>query len=255
MTLRKTLFCTLLLTLLSASTVLAQAVPGTVRPVKIESAAVVPLGQVALEAGLAFEMDREWQRREYDNVRLAPLGVRYGLAPGLEVGGSLGFSSNDGEGAGAPDDSGLEGLSLFGKMQVNEYAALRAGLILFGDEDVYPYPSDGLDLFADLALQRRIEGGLLYGEIGYTVQGGNLDDNHYFSYGLGYAYPVDRAVTINVELGGEEAHEGTTANVLDLLLGANVLIAGQVRLAPYVSAGLFDSGPDFALGTLAEMRF
>jgi hypothetical protein len=190
-------------------------------PVRIECASLLSEGELALDARLAIDLNREFRGRDYDNVRLAPLGVRY----------------------------------VFSKLELNEYAALQVGLTFAGDEDVFPYPNDGLDLFVNLPLQRKMGEGLLYGEFGYTVQGGDLDTNDYFNFGLGYAFPVAKEVSLNVELAGEEGQYGTSwNNTLDLMLGAN-FVAERLRIAPFVTFGLYDASPDFSLGSTLEVRF
>lgn len=224
-------------------------------PIRIERASVLVPGEVAVDAGLAFEIGREFGNAEYDNFRLAPLGGRFGIADSFEVGGYLGFSSNDQDDLGAPDDSGLEGFTVFGKLRLNEYAALQVGLTLGGDDDIAPYPNDGISVFGNLALQKPMPTGLIYGEFGYTAQGGDFDNSQYLNYGLGYALPLASSINLNFELTGEEAHIGTQANTLDMLVGANFTLTQNVRLAPYVTVGLFDASPDFSIGTAFEVRF
>ncbi len=257
MKMRKIVYVLMLILLsgLTVSVVQAQPPMTTIRPVKIETASVLTKGEWALDAGLAFEFDRELRGREYDNFRLAPFGLRYGVVPSLEIGAFFAYSSNDGEDAGAPDESGLEGISLFGKLELNKFAALRVGLTFGGNDDIFPYPNDGVDLFANLALHRPLGKGLLFGEFGYTAQGGDLDGNQYFNYGIGYAIPAGDKVSLSVELTGEEEHIGNSANTLDVVVGVNVLLAHQLRLAPFVVAGINDAGPDFAFGSFLELRF
>jgi hypothetical protein len=96
--------------------------------------------------------------------------------------------------------------------------------------------------------------GLLYGEFGFTVQGGDLDDSSYLSYGIGYAFPLEKEISLNIELSGDEKHAGTD-NTLDLLMGANFLVTKRLRMAPFIALGLNDAGPDFALGSSLECRF
>lgn len=248
------LLATLGLSISSALAQQHQTPMSTQQPVAIESAEVLPEGQLAIDAGLAFEFDREVRSNaEYDNLRLSPLGARYGLGSEFEIGAALAFSSNDASDAGAPDESGLEGISLFGKLELNQFSALRVGLTMAGDDDVRPYPNDGVDVFANLALQKPLERGLLYGEFGYKAQGGDLDGNSYFNYGVGYALAVTKVVGVNFELVGEQA-QGPADNALDLVLGANLLMVDSLRLAPYVSFGLNDASPDFAIGGLLEFR-
>jgi hypothetical protein len=229
------------------------------RPVKIEQAGVLPGRVVAMDIGLALEKGREIEPGfKYDNVRLQPLGVRFGLGNGLEVGGYLGLSVNSRDDFGAPDESGLEGLTVFGKLAVNPNIAVQLGLTIGGDDDIAPYPNDGLDLFINVPMQAQLGIGLLYGQFGYKVQGGDFDSNSYFNYGIGYALPLNDRIGFNVELVGEEAHitkVGFVGNTLDLVLGANMALADNIRLDPYLSVGLYDSSPDVAVGAALEIRF
>lgn len=241
----------LLLTVLCAGSAVAE-----MRPLQMEQAAVLPDGGLALEIALALEKGREVAGLKYDNVRLQPLGARFGLGNGLEVGGYLGVGSNSRDDAGAPDESGLEGLTVFGKLAVNEHVAVQLGLTLGGDDDVFPYPNDGLDLFINVPMQTQLGIGLLYGQFGYKVQGGDLDINSYFNYGIGYALPLNKQIGLNVELVGEEAQFfGAIGNTLDLVLGANMNLGDFIRLDPYLSVGLYDSSPDVAIGAAMQVRF
>jgi len=239
----------------SSSVVFAQQTGMTVlQPVTIERAEVLHQGQLAIDAGLALESDREIVTGEYDNMRLAPLGARFGLGSGIELGANLAFSSNDANQTGAPDDSGLEGITLFGKLKLNPSSTLRVGLVAAGDNDIAPYPNDEIDIFANLALQKPIDAGLLYGELGYKAQGGDFDFNSYFNYGVGFAMPIAKTIGLNLELVGEQAQEIGIANTLDLVLGANLLFGDNIRLAPYASFGLNDASPDVAAGAFFELR-
>jgi hypothetical protein len=243
----------LLLTVLCAGSAF-----GEMRPLRMEQTGVLPGRVVAMDIGLALEKGRETSRGEYDNIRLQPLGVRFGLGNGLEVGGYLGVSSNSRDDAGAPDESGLEGLTVFGKLAVNEHVAVQFGLTVGGDDDIAPYPNDGLDLFINVPMQAQLGIGLLYGQFGYKVQGGDFDFNSYFNYGIGYALPLNERIGFNVELIGEEAHGtnvGFIGNTLDLVLGANMNLGNFIRLDPYLSVGLYDSSPDVAIGAAMQVRF
>ncbi|MDT8421241.1 MAG: hypothetical protein RQ754_12495 [Desulfuromonadales bacterium] len=229
----------------------------TLRPVAIEAATVLPEGQAAFDLGLAMELDREvggGNGREYDNLRVAPVALRYGIGSGVEIGAAIGYSDNDAEGLNGPDESGLEGVSLFAKLRLSPDSALRVGLVMAGDDDIAPYPNDGVDVFFNLAVQKPLESGMLFGEVGYRAQGGDLDMNNYFNYGIGFARPVAGTVGISLELVGEQAQEIGIGNSLDLVLGAGLQLGDGVRLAPYVSVGVNDAGPDLAAGGQLELR-
>lgn len=223
-------------------------------PLKIERVNVLPRGQLVMDAGIAFEQDRELAGLEYDNVRLAPLGLRYGLGDSAEVGGFIAFSSNSADNSGAPDESGLEGLTLFGKLAMNESFSLQLGATILGDDDIAPYANDGVDLFVNIPMQRQIAHGLLYGQFGYRIQGGDFDDTSYFNFGIGYGYPLDDRIELNVELVGEQEQKGTR-NTLELVLGGNIIATRNVRIGPYLSIGIYDDSPDVAVGSFLEVTF
>jgi hypothetical protein len=232
-------------------------------PIKIERAGVLPKGSLELDAGLALESGREVAGLEYDNVRLAPFGVRCGLGESAEVGGFLAFSDNSAEDDGAPDESGLEGLTLFGKLALNENVSLQAGFTFGGEDDVFPYPNDGLDVFVNVPMQRKLGKGVLYGQFGYRAQGGDLDDSSYFNYGIGYGLPVANLVNLNIELVGEQAHFAgddadevlLTSNTLDLVFGGSIVASKNLRVAPYISVGIYDDSPDVAGGCYLNVMF
>ncbi len=230
-----------------------------VRPLKMERAGVLPAGSFAIDAGLAFEKGREVQGLKYDNIRLAPLGVRFGLGDNFELGGFLAFSANSEDNpAGVPDESGLEGLTLFGKVALNPSVAVQFGITVGGDDDIAPYPNDGLDLFINVPMQRRLGPGLLYGQFGYRVQGGDFDNVTYFNYGVGYGLPLNNQVALNIELVGEENRSPAgfnIANSLDLVLGANITPAENLYIGPYISFGINDASPEVAIGGNLQVRF
>jgi hypothetical protein len=223
-------------------------------PVKIERTDVLAKGKIQVDAGLALESDREIQGLEYNNLRLAPLGARYGLGESAEVGGYIAASDNYDDDDGAPDDSGIEGVSLFGKLGLNQNASLQAGITFLGDDDIAPYPNDGLDLFVNVPLQRQLGKGLLYGQIGYHVKGGDFDNVTYFNYGVGYGLPLNSMLGVNLELVGEEAQSGTN-NTLDLVIGCNIAPNSMIRIVPYITLGIYEDSPDAALGGYLYLTF
>jgi hypothetical protein len=228
-------------------------------PVKIERAGVLTKGHLELDAGLALESGREingdgGEGLEYDNVRFAPFGLRYGLGESAEVGGFLAFSDNSEDDDGAPDESGLEGVTLFGKLAMNDYFSLQAGVTFGGEDDVLPYPNDGMDVFVNVPMQRKIGMGVLYGQFGYRVQGGDFDDSSYFNYGVGYGLPITGIASLNLELVGEQAHS-LSDNTLDLVFGGSIVAAQNLRVAPYLSVGLYDDSPDVAAGCFLNVMF
>ena len=230
------------------------------RPLLVERATVLPAGEAAVFGHLAYEIGREAPGGlEYDNARLGPFGARFGLGDRVEVGGYLTANINDEDDNNAPDSSGLEGLTVYGKIAANDYIAITTGLTAAGSNDVGPYPNDGIDFFVNLPMQRPLGVGLLYGELGYTVQDSDIGGS-FVNYGIGYSMPMNEQLALNAELVGEEAGGSVdgfnprNGNTMSLVLGGNFQPQRNMDIAPYVSMGLYDAAPSIALGASFEMR-
>ncbi len=253
---RKTATRTLLLSggaLLTASLMSFNAAADT-RPIQIQRAQLVQPGQAELFGSLAYELSREpiiaGQQRDYDNLRVGPLGMRFGVTSGVEVGGHLTFNSNRGDSSDDPDESGLEALTGFAKFALMPGMAVEGGVRVAGDDDVGPYPMDGIDFYINLSGEQRItERGMIYGEFGLTVQDNDGAGGTYENWGLGYAHRLNQQVSLNAELVGDAAPSVYGAgNHMDLVLGANINLQQSMIFKPFVSVGIYDASPDFAMG-------
>lgn len=224
------------------------------RPIQIPRAVVIDDQQMELFGNLAYESSREPGNAEYDNTRVGPLGMRIGVGSGVEVGGHLVFNDNSGDGAGDPDESGLEALTAFAKIAMTRQLAVETGVRLVGDDETLPYPMDGVDFYVNLLAEQPLgERGKVYGELGLTVQDDfGPNDNFggtYENWGIGYAHQVNQRVSLNAELVGDAAPTVYGAgNHMDLVLGGNVNLSRELVLKPYASVGVYDASPDFALG-------
>ncbi|ABM63171.1 hypothetical protein [Halorhodospira halophila] len=232
------------------------------RPLTISSVSVIGADNTELFGHAAFEFGREASdgagqgpgndigTGDYDNLRLGPLGFRYGLTDDFEYGAYFTFNSNADDDDGAPDDSGLEGITGFAKLQLNQHFALEVGARAGGADDVAPYPNDGLDFYVNLPMQRSLGPGLVYGELGYTIQDNDIGGT-YANWGIGYAHPLDTGTNLNVELRGDESPTGD-GNHMDLIVGAGLQVE-QVHLRPYLGLGLYDASPDVSFGIGASL--
>lgn len=244
--------------LVAAAPAAAQEGQQQERPLGLSSASVIGLGETELFLGAVAENGREAGGRgnapgegDYDNVRLGPVGFRHGLVEGLEYGAYLSFASNSADDPGAPDESGIEGITGFTKLALSEQLAVEFGARIGGDDELYPYPNDGLDFYVNLPLQRRIGEGLGYAEIGYTVRDdADVPGGNYANWGIGYAYPLEAGTTLNAELRGDENPTGS--NHMELLLGAGLQIE-KIHLRPYVGLGVYDASPDLSAGVSASL--
>ena len=228
------------------------------RPITLSSVPVIGTDNTELFGHAAYEFGREAGGQglgtgndtgDYDNLRLGPLGFRYGLTDDFEYGAYFSFVSNSDDDDGAPDDSGLEGITGFAKLQLNRHFALELGARAGGADDVAPYPNDGLDFYVNLPMQRDLGPGLVYGEFGYTIQDEDVGDT-YANWGIGYAHPLDTGTNLNFELRGDENPTGS--NHMDLIVGAGLQVE-QIHLRPYVGLGLYDASPDVSFGIGASL--
>ncbi len=248
---------------LLAAVVTSVPVAAEPRPLQIGRADVLPVGTTEFFADAAYEVGRESRvpgggpgpgagdGADYNNLRLGPVGAAHGVDDGLEIGAYFVFVNNSEDDDGAPDESGLQGITGFMKLALNAHAALEVGVRAGGEDDVAPYPSDGLDFYVNLPMRRSLGAGLLYGEVGYTVQDNDIGGS-YANWGVGYAHPMGTGFHLNVELKGDEAPVAP-GNHMDLLFGA-LLDAGEIRLRPYLGLGLYDASPDITLGMAVTLR-
>lgn len=235
------------------------------RPLLVERATVLSAEEAAVFGHLAYEIGREAGGgagpdapggAKYDNARVGPFGARFGLGDRVEVGGYLTANINSEDDDGALDDSGLEGLTVYGKVAANDYIAVTTGLTVAGSDDVGPYPNDGIDFFVNMPMQRPLGVGLLYGELGLTVQDEqDMTGGTYINYGIGYSVPMNEQLALNAELVGEQDNSfARNGNTMSLVLGGNFQPDRNMDVAPYVSLGLYDAAPSLALGASFELR-
>ncbi len=237
-------------------TVSGAAAASDYRPITLGSASVIGDGETELFGQAAYGWGHESAGRaglpagEYDNLRLGPLGFRSGHMNEMEFGAYFAFANNSADDTGAPDESGLEGITGFGKLQLNDFFALELGARAGGADDIAPYPNGGLDFYVNLPMQRPLMDGLLYGEIGYTIHDDDVGGT-YVNWGIGYAHPMDTGTNLNFELRGDDS-PGAGSNQMDLILGAG-LDLDPIHLRPYVGLGLYDASADLSVGVGASM--
>ncbi|MCH8506053.1 MAG: porin family protein [Ectothiorhodospiraceae bacterium] len=229
----------------------------------IRPATVLDSGEFAVSLHLARQYGRQPQginpnraqgRANYDNTRLGPLAARYGLGHGLELGAAIAHNNNSGSRAGDPDESGLEGVTLFGRYRLMPTVAIEAGLHFAGSDDVAPYPRDGLDLYVNVSASQRIrERGFLYGQLGATGTDEDGTGGVYENWGVGAGYQLTPRQTLNIELVGDTAPERYARGAhTEVLLGTTFAATHAFTVKPYVGAGVYDPSPDWSLGLTLE---
>lgn len=204
-----------------------------------------------------------------DSIRL-PIEVRYGLADKWEVGGDLGFESDDGTEITAGgttirvlDGSGLQRLRLLGKWNFWQDIAAMADLAFAGDNGLY-YSLDSFDFGLKFMYGPQLGVGTFNLNLGILFKGGDADldgdgkssaseayDN-VFSYGLGYVYPYsDRFSGIFELVGATSPYKGGTdvgtEDMMSFLFGARYGFTDQFMLDGGFGIGLGDGSPNFLM--------
>ncbi|MBI4179282.1 tetratricopeptide repeat protein [bacterium] len=204
---------------------------------------------------------------QVDSIRL-PVEIRYGLADNWEVGGDLGFESDDGTQvtvAGVTtrhlDGSGLQRLRLLGKWNFWQDAAGIATLAFAGDNQLY-YSLDSFDFGLKFAYSPQLGAGTLNLNLGLLIKGGDPDlggtlassvkYNTIFDYGIGYVYPYSDNFVGIFELAGATATYKNSGGVstkgpFAFNVGARYGFTDRFYLDGGLGIGLGGGSPDFLL--------
>lgn len=239
-------------------------------PRVIENVEINEPGVWSIGGKLRYESGRQLTEtnHEFDNTRLRNLGARWGLTDSLELGAGFSFSSNSAE-SNSPDQSGIEGTNLSAKIPWHEFFATTVNLNFSGDNDVYPYGSDGVDVGVNAPFKFPFARGMLHGELGMTFKSSDAvgltgtsgtpvwDD--YVNYGVGYVTDIHRLASMSVELAGHTATVSgggvSYEDSLELNLGTQVHLSPKTRVSPGIGLGLLEGSPDFSLGVGFETEF
>lgn len=257
---RRVVFLLLLPAVLCGWLVFPSSVEGGVSFAGIERVGVQPPGSLSLDVGLQGESGRQLSPGiEYDNVRLHPLGVRYGLTERLELGAGMGASFNSGH----LEEDDVEFASLTGKYRWNRALAVTLSLSQGLGERVFPYGGDGLGLDLNLPAEYPFGPGRLIGQLGYRVNRGeaapSIPWSNYLRYGVGYAYEMTRRFEVVAELAGHGPTvelPGTPDRKHQALAFLAHYQPGRAStITPRLAVGLEDGSPDVALGVGYRMEF
>lgn len=250
-------------------------------PTKIESTDVQPSGGWLFESGFDWETGRTLisdyssggmtDDLEYDNIRIHPLSLKYGITDWIQFGVGTGYSMNSADNDfNAVDEGGFEGLSFNSKFQWNQNIATTFELGFLGSDEAYPYSNDGFNFGLNIPMQMSLGPGTLNGELGYTIQSGDAtitgcvsgvcssstgDREGYINYGIGYVYEVNRTFGLSGELRGHGETVENGESILDLTLGTPIRMTEASHLKPALTLGLSDGSPSFALGLDYGMKF
>ncbi len=200
-----------------------------------------------------------------DSIRL-PVEVRYGLSDNFEIGGDLGFESDDGEPDGSVtyfNGSGLEHLRLMGKWNFFQDVAGVATLAFLGDNELY-YGLDSLDFGLRFVYGPQVGAGTLNMNLGMLMKNGSAsfrganakipstseDYQNVFSYGIGYIYPYsDRFTGVFEFTGSSSPYKGgggvNAEDLMSLQVGMRYGFTEQLNLKGGMGVGIGDGSPNF----------
>lgn len=262
--------------------------------VKLEEVDLVPEGESMLSGGIRFEQDRDFTSPgdAYDNTRYQAIDLRMGILDNFEGQLGVNYSSNSGSDS-APSESGIEGITLGGKIQWHPNISTTFTGKFNGSEDVYPYGSDDPSFSANVPVKFEFGDGVFHANGGLTLQSGNAmfngnsvsDWENHVNYGFGYSYDLNQFSNVSFEVTGHTATVedfvlgGTAAGTvaggtvaggttptptaggtnfdvedsLELVIGSNIRLARGVRMKPSAGFALMEGSPDYALGLQFEI--
>lgn len=235
--------------------------------VGISSVEVLPADSLDYTAGLDWESGRSLtsQGNGYDNIRLRPLGIRYGYWNTLQLGTDLRYSMNSASGSSGRDNSGLESLNVNTKYRWNRNFAVETSLGFGLSNEVFPYGGDGLQFGLNAPWRAAMGPGSLIGDLGYTLNSGEVDPNidwtGYFNYGIGYQYELTNTLEFKTEIVGHGSTvdpgsgAGSGQRHLAFRIVPTIDMGNNRRLTPSLSMGLSNGSPDLGLGVNFTMRF
>ncbi len=244
------------------------------RPFFIEPVSLNEPGKWRLKTGLRYEgnrvlaTDSGGNETGYDNLRVAPVRLGYGLVKTLEVGARVGYSKNSAD-DGFPDEGGLEGIELYGKTRWHRYFATYLGFNFTADNQVLPHGSDGVDVELTMPVAFPLGGGTFHGELGGVIKNGDVRNSSgnavgewepSYKFGLGYVMPLNPSMSFTTEVVGQtsplELDSGDEVeDLLELVVGPTVRMSQGARLSPHLSVGLLDGSPELAVGLQFETYF
>lgn len=240
-------------------------------------AAVLPPGVAEIAPSLAWSRSGRDVLSDVDNVAIAGLDARAGLASGWMVGANLPFVYRDIDGFG--DNAGIGDLSVAVWKSIQSETGWRPSIVgslrysLPTGEDVgdaeSPLGSGFHRLTGRLALVRTFDPIALYGDLNYTAHlseiisgldversgiwgagaGANLAVTPEISASAGFDFSYEDAARIGgVEIGGNRM-------IGTLELGLGILINRRSFLNLVGAVGVTDDSPDLTLGASLPVRF
>ena len=107
-----------------------------------------------------------------------------------------------------------------------------------------------LDAGAAVEIGRTVRGNYFYGKFGYTVVGepSGADFDNPLLYEGGIGFPVSREFYLTASLEGRTSIDDNVDNPLDAVLSGNYRLRPDLSLNGFLSLGLSDGSPDFAIG-------
>jgi hypothetical protein len=221
---------------------------------KIETVQTQPAGGWEFSIGGAYEYKRGEEDTSYNNVRLEPLSLSYGIIKDLEIGARLGYSDNREHERSGIDESGFEGVSLYGKWKYWRNVAVSAGAVIGGSDEILPYGSDDVDYWVNVPFRIPTGPGRVIGEVGYIRKGGEGFED-YFNVGAGYIFDVDQKLSFRGEIRNHAKTYETGKRMLAVGLGMIYRWNEQSTFTPRIDMGLKDGSPDYAVGLTYSLKF
>ncbi len=227
---------------------------------RIEESAIQPRGGWQFNLGVGFEENRELlDDFDYDNWRISPFELRYGIYNNFEIGLSAGYSFNRERDESGIDNDGIEAVEIATKYRWSNNFYISAGARFAGDSDIFPHGNDGTDYWINFPFKTPAGPGAVVYELGYSFRDGETAGGQEYTngwnFGIGYHFVVSPQLTLRTEIIGRERIFKDSDSLRDLVLGLDWNPHRFSSYRPQVRIGFDDGSPRYSAGIEFNYRF
>ncbi|GEM_PF-2991102 len=220
---------------------------------EVEDVRIQPRGGFRLELGATYEEERELiDDREYNNVRFAPLRLRYGLRDDFEIALGSGYSLNREVEESGLAEEGFEAVEISGKYRWGPNFSISGGYRHGGSNDVYPHGNDNRMVWMNAPFKTPAGPGAIHYEVGYTFADGRTGDDErlrdHWNWGIGYYFVVSPQLALRSEIVARERLLKGGSNHRDVVVGFDWRPTRYSTYRTQLQFGVDDGSPDYGVG-------
>ncbi len=220
---------------------------------EVESVQIQPPGGFRLSLGATYEEERELlDGEEFDNLRVAPVRLRYGLFDDFELALATSYSDNREVDESGLDEEGVEAIEVSGKYRWGPNLAVTAGFRGKGENDVYPFGNDVRQIWANVPFKTPAGPGAIHYEVGYTFASGEAgvgeDYRDHWNWGIGYYFVVSPQLALRSEIVARERTLKGAEDLRDVVVGFDWRPSRYSTYRTQLQFGVDDGSPNYGVG-------